>query len=154
MYEMCSGHRAFSTEDNDWLDRLLHREPKPISNFSSETPPELERIVRKAIAKRPDERYQSATELLTDLKTLRRKMESGSDPDPARDWDVQPQPKPAPASPRDRVDRSRHSGGRLGSHRCDFPSEATLGPHSIGNIGNSHRPEGGRENPQFHRMVS
>ena len=61
-------------------------------NFSSETPPELERIVRKAIAKRPDERYQSATELLTDLRTLRRKMESGSDPDPVRDWDVQPQP--------------------------------------------------------------
>jgi Tol biopolymer transport system component/tRNA A-37 threonylcarbamoyl transferase component Bud32 len=92
LYEMSTGRRAFNSDGGDWLDRLLHREPEPISTFLPDAPPEFERIVRKAIAKRPDERYQNAEDLLTDLRALRRRIESGSDSAPASGPSMRPLP--------------------------------------------------------------
>jgi Tol biopolymer transport system component len=45
--------------------------------FNTATPAELERIVRKALEKKPELRYQSAAEMRADLQRLRREMESG-----------------------------------------------------------------------------
>ena len=61
LYEMCTGQRAF--QGSSWgeiLDATLHRDPPPISRLVHDAPPELERIVRKALAKRVDERYATA----------------------------------------------------------------------------------------------
>jgi hypothetical protein len=49
----------------------------------ADTPPELQRIIRKAMAKNPDERYQSAKDLGVDLKSLRKQL----DHRPERDTD-------------------------------------------------------------------
>ena len=79
MYEMCTGRRAFPANTHgEILDAVLHREPDAIARFNYELPEELERIVRKAMSKRPDERYQSADDLIVDVRSLRRKFESGS----------------------------------------------------------------------------
>jgi Tol biopolymer transport system component len=73
MYEMCTGTPAVTaTEIGAIYDQVLHAEPQPIPSFTYETPAELERVIRKLMAKRPDERYQGARELLADLKRLRR----------------------------------------------------------------------------------
>jgi Tol biopolymer transport system component/tRNA A-37 threonylcarbamoyl transferase component Bud32 len=75
LYEMCSGRPAFLRKDSsDWMDLLLHREPEPISSINSEVPIEFEQIVHKALAKRPFQRYQSANEMLLDLRAVKRKL--------------------------------------------------------------------------------
>lgn len=76
LYEMCTARPAFPAASDNWLDILLHHEPEPISQLNYEVPEELSRIIRKALAKRPDERYQSATDMLADVRALRRDLES------------------------------------------------------------------------------
>jgi len=79
LYEMCTGTRAFPAVDRASLaDAIVHKEPVPIPRLNHEVPPELERIVAKAMAKRADERYQSAQDLVADLKALRRQVDSGA----------------------------------------------------------------------------
>ena len=80
-YEMCTGQPAFAEHDSgNWLDALLNREPRDMSDINAEVPPEVEAIVRKAIAKRPFQRYQSANEMLLDVSAARRKYDSASGP--------------------------------------------------------------------------
>jgi Tol biopolymer transport system component/serine/threonine protein kinase len=77
LYQMATGRAAFGgTGLGEVLDATLNREPPPLSKYV-EAPAELERIVRKALAKRLDERYASAADMLIDLRALRRKLESG-----------------------------------------------------------------------------
>jgi Tol biopolymer transport system component/serine/threonine protein kinase len=78
LYEMCTGVRAFPTSAGDVIDATLNGEPVAIARLNYAIPEELERIVRKALAKRPDERYQHAAEMAADLRTLRRKLDSGA----------------------------------------------------------------------------
>jgi Tol biopolymer transport system component len=78
LYEMCTGRRAFpATEPGAEHDAILHRQPGPIASINREIPDDLDRIVKKALAKRPDERYQDASDLHADLVGLRRRVESG-----------------------------------------------------------------------------
>ena len=82
LYEMSTGRPAFGGPDRGALfDAILNREPMSVSRLNYDLPADLERIVRKAIAKRPDERYQNALDLLTDLRALRRQLESGVEPE-------------------------------------------------------------------------
>jgi Tol biopolymer transport system component/serine/threonine protein kinase len=79
LYEMCTGEPAFARPGaSDWLDALLHREPPSIVSLNAEVPSEFEDVVRKAIAKRPFQRYQSANEMLLDLRAVRNKLASDS----------------------------------------------------------------------------
>jgi Tol biopolymer transport system component/tRNA A-37 threonylcarbamoyl transferase component Bud32 len=79
LYEMCVGRPAFfRREPGELMDLLLHREPEPISSLNSEVPIEFEEIVRKALSKRTFQRYQSANEMLLDLRAVRRKLSSDS----------------------------------------------------------------------------
>ncbi|MGD8377261.1 MAG: serine/threonine-protein kinase, partial [Acidobacteriota bacterium] len=90
LYEMCTGRQAFSgSAQGDVIDAILHREVDAIARFNYAVPDELERIVRKSLAKSADERYQDARDLLVDLRTLRRKG-------------VAPGPVPGPPRPRRR----------------------------------------------------
>ncbi|MFC1572128.1 protein kinase [Candidatus Eisenbacteria bacterium] len=76
LYEMCTGKPAFSASKHGGLqDAIIHREPEPISRFTYDVPEELERIIRKAMSKLPEERYQDIAELLVDLCALRRRTE-------------------------------------------------------------------------------
>ncbi len=76
LYEMCTGVQAVSTSvDVPVLESILHREPAPFARYNAEMPPEIERIVRKAMAKRIDERYQNIDDMIVDLRALRRNVE-------------------------------------------------------------------------------
>src|SRR5207247_132259 len=50
-------------------------EPPPLARYAREVPPELERIVGKALTKDREERYQTAKDLLVDLRRLRQRLE-------------------------------------------------------------------------------
>jgi Tol biopolymer transport system component len=81
LYEMCTGEPAFAQHDSgNWLDALLNREPRNMAEIDPKIPAEVQTIVRKSIAKRPFQRYQSATEMLLDVSAARRRYDSDSGP--------------------------------------------------------------------------
>ena len=72
LYEMLAGRLPFSGETTSHtMVAILEKEPPALEN----TPPELQRIIRKALTKDVDMRYQSARDLLIDLKTLSREID-------------------------------------------------------------------------------
>jgi eukaryotic-like serine/threonine-protein kinase len=76
IYELIAGRTPFGgTTRSDLIAALLEREPPPLARFAPEVPAELERIVMKALAKDPDERFQTAKDLLIDLKRLKQKLD-------------------------------------------------------------------------------
>jgi tRNA A-37 threonylcarbamoyl transferase component Bud32 len=78
LYELASGKLPFKAKsDVETLSAVIVSEPSPLSQVAEEIPPEAERIVRKALEKDPASRYQHADELATDLRNLRRDLESG-----------------------------------------------------------------------------
>jgi len=60
----------------DTFDRIFHADPEPVSRFIPAVPPELERILWKALQKSADSRYQSARELHIDLRQVARRLEA------------------------------------------------------------------------------
>jgi len=79
IYEMASGRSPFTGETaTDVVVAIVEREQPPISQHVDGTPPELERIVKKALRKDRNERYQIVKELAIDLRSLRRELEVNS----------------------------------------------------------------------------
>src|SRR5690606_6383301 len=64
LYTMCTGRGAFRAESTmGVLRRVCDDEPRPIREVNGEIPPWLEAIVMKLLAKRPEDRFQSAAEV-------------------------------------------------------------------------------------------
>ena len=83
LYQMATGDRAFEGDTQAVVfDAILNRDPRPLSEANPAMPSALEPILEKALEKDRDLRYQTATELKTDLIRLRRKLE-GSRSGPA-----------------------------------------------------------------------
>jgi Tol biopolymer transport system component len=71
VYEMAAGRRAFAGESQaSLIAAILDREPEPISGDQPLTPPGLERLVRKCLAKDPDVRWQTASDIADELRWL------------------------------------------------------------------------------------
>ena len=71
LYEMVAGRAPFTGATiADILVSILHTEPLPLTHYFPDLPVELERIVTRCLKKDRAARYQSAQELLTDLKSL------------------------------------------------------------------------------------
>jgi serine/threonine protein kinase/tetratricopeptide (TPR) repeat protein len=71
LYEMISGKRPFEAEyENALMYSILNAEPEPVTGLRTGVPPDLERIIRKCLAKAPNERYQHADELIVDLRAI------------------------------------------------------------------------------------
>ena len=69
VYEMHTGQRAFAGKSQlSVASAILEREPEPISVAKPMTPPALEHAVKKCLAKVADERWQSASDLASELK--------------------------------------------------------------------------------------
>ena len=79
LYEMASGRPPFTGETaTDVVVAIVEKDPLPISQHVEGVPPELERIVKKALRKDRNERYQIVKELAIDLRSLRRELEVNS----------------------------------------------------------------------------
>jgi serine/threonine protein kinase/Tol biopolymer transport system component/Tfp pilus assembly protein PilF len=76
LYEVVGGRLPFEGATNsDVIASILGREPTTLARYAPEVPTELEWIVKKALRKERDERYQTAKELLSDLKSLKHRLE-------------------------------------------------------------------------------
>ena len=78
LYEMVSGVRPFKGDSRgSIMAAILASEPEPLSSVRPMAPPLLDRVVRRCLAKDPDERWQTARDLAAELKFIH---ESGSQP--------------------------------------------------------------------------
>src|SRR5262245_50040843 len=78
LYEMSTGRQAFTGSTSAVVfEAILNKDPLPASRVNPETHPELERIISKALEKDRDVRCQSASEMRSDLKRLKREIDSG-----------------------------------------------------------------------------
>jgi len=79
LYEMATGRRAFAEITAQVLrDAILHRQATPARELNPQLPLTLDRIIRKALEKDCKLRYQSATEILTDLERVKKTRRPGS----------------------------------------------------------------------------
>jgi len=73
IYEMLTRRTPFAEETtSDAIAAILTRDPAPLE---AETPSELQRIIRKALQKKADERYQTVKDFLLDVRNLKRELE-------------------------------------------------------------------------------
>jgi non-specific serine/threonine protein kinase len=78
LYQMATGTLPFAGETSAVIfDAILNRDPRPVAQLNPTLPNELGRILDKALEKDRNLRYQTATDLKTDLMRLKRDMDSG-----------------------------------------------------------------------------
>jgi serine/threonine protein kinase len=79
LYEMATGERPFKGDTNvSVLSSILKDAPRSITEINQSLPRDLARIVKRALVKDPDHRYQTAKDLRNDLETLKEELESGT----------------------------------------------------------------------------
>jgi len=76
LYEMATGRLPFTGDTvTETIDRIAHSQPEAIARLNYDVPPEFEVIVKKALRKDREERYQTIHDALVDLKELRRELD-------------------------------------------------------------------------------
>ena len=80
LYEAVTKHQPFAGETVvDSLHNIIHAQPQPIKDFNEAVPVDLQRIVRRCLAKDPEDRYQTIKDVATELKELRRELENAAE---------------------------------------------------------------------------
>ncbi len=78
LYEMATGQKAFSGKSQaSLIAAILKNEPQPISAVSPLTPPALDRVVRSCLAKDPDDRWQTAHDVMLQLLWIAEGSQAG-----------------------------------------------------------------------------
>jgi serine/threonine-protein kinase len=76
LYEMAAGRAPFEGETtSDIIAGVLEREPVPLARYAPKLPENVEWIISKALRKDKEERYQTSKEMLTDLRSVKQRLE-------------------------------------------------------------------------------
>ena len=71
LYEMVTGHKAFEGRSQaSLIASIINANPAPLSSLAPMTPPALERLVRICLMKDPDQRWQTAQDVATQLRWI------------------------------------------------------------------------------------
>jgi serine/threonine protein kinase/Tfp pilus assembly protein PilF len=82
LYEAVTGHRAFAGKDViDSLNKIIREPVAPITDFRTDAPNHLQRIVRRCLAKDPEDRYQTIKDVAIELRDLRHELADDGGPD-------------------------------------------------------------------------
>jgi serine/threonine protein kinase len=82
LYEMVAGKRAFEgASAASLIGAILEREPMPLASLQPLTPPSVDRLVKRCLAKDPEDRWASAHDLAAELKWLRETSDAGPRPE-------------------------------------------------------------------------
>jgi dienelactone hydrolase len=75
MYEMLSGQLPFRGErETSIMYSIVHEEPKPLKGIKRDLPPELQKVIDRALKKNPGSRYQTAAEMSNDLRRYQKML--------------------------------------------------------------------------------
>ena len=82
LYELVAGCAPFERPTpSEVIALILEREPPPLTQYVRKIPSELERIISKSLIKDREQRYQTAEDLLVDLRHLQKRLEVGTELD-------------------------------------------------------------------------
>jgi serine/threonine-protein kinase len=113
LYELLSGRKPFLGESpTATLYQIVHSEPPPLRSLVPDVPLELDEVVTRALKKNPDERYNRANEMATDLQIVRSLLQPTTGALVSPNAETQALPNVA-STPLDRA-RPSQTGGRLG----------------------------------------
>jgi eukaryotic-like serine/threonine-protein kinase len=78
LFEMATGRKPFGGDSNvSTLSAILKDTPRSVTELRQDLPREFARIVRRCLAKDPEERYQTAKDLRNDLRSLKEDLDTG-----------------------------------------------------------------------------
>ena len=76
LYEIITGHKAFEGKDAiESLNKIIREPAPPISVFNPTAPADLQRIIRRCLAKDAEERYQTIKDVAIEIKEVRRELQ-------------------------------------------------------------------------------
>ena len=79
LFEAITRQKAFAGKDQiDVLNKIIREPAPPLGAFNPNAPADLQRIVRRCLAKDPDERYQTIKDVAIELKEVRRQLQEGA----------------------------------------------------------------------------
>src|SRR5438132_2573282 len=82
LFEVVTRRKAFEGKDAvDSLNKIIREPAPPISGLNANAPPDLQRIVRRCLAKDPEERYQTIKDVAIELKEVRQGMAGPAETD-------------------------------------------------------------------------
>jgi serine/threonine protein kinase/Tfp pilus assembly protein PilF len=129
LFEAATGKKPF---EGDSVVKSLHMviyEPAPLlADLNPNTPAELQRIVRRCLAKDPDDRYQSIKEVAIELKELRRELEG------SMDTTVPPPPKSETAGASAFETASAHHPGTISTPSSSLSPRESSAEYVVGGI--------------------
>jgi serine/threonine protein kinase/Tol biopolymer transport system component len=136
LFEAATGKRAFEGKDVlDSLHKIVHAPTPQIKDFTASAPDELQRIVRRCLAKEPDKRYQSIKEVAIELEELQQELKGASE----LEYSAQPTSSSAAASIAAAQTESVHSSasgaGSIGTALSTSSAEYLVGEikrHKLG----------------------
>jgi serine/threonine protein kinase/class 3 adenylate cyclase len=80
LYEMAAGVPPFSgTSPSVVMAKILNQPPPPLADYNPNLPPALEKLIAKCLEKNRENRYQSASALLQDLRTIKKEIDRSPD---------------------------------------------------------------------------
>ena len=76
LFEVITGRKAFAGTDHiEVLNKIIRESPPALASLNPDTPADLQRVVRRCLAKDPEQRYQNIKDVAIELKEVRRDMQ-------------------------------------------------------------------------------